>query len=131
MPDGSARDAAPAINAVVRKWPGCSHMNYKTRIEHAVIAGVLALVLDKWQNPRGRGRARTYRLHVPVPVPGTETLDHSAALAVLVEGAGVDEGVTDYLVAVLATAEPLAAHSVQTGSLSAPLVMVPSASGSV
>ncbi len=38
---------------------------------------------------------------------------------------------TDYLVAVLATAEPLAAHAVQTGSPSATSPMVPSAVGSV
>jgi hypothetical protein len=88
--DGSAWDAAPAICAIVRKWPGCSHMNYKTRIDHAVTAGMLTLVKDKWQNPSGKGRARTYRIYVPVPVPGSETLDHSTALARLSEGTRLD-----------------------------------------
>lgn len=92
-PERSAWDAAPAINAVVRKWPDCSHMNYKTRIGHAVASGVLTLVKDKWQNPSGKGRARTYRLHVPVPVSGSETLDHATALGRLTGGTGLDGGV--------------------------------------
>ena len=86
----SAWDAAPAINAVVRKWPGCSHMQYKTRIDHGIAAGVLTLVKDKWQNPNGKGRLRTYRLHIAVPAPGSETLDFTTALVRLSGGAGVD-----------------------------------------
>ena len=87
--DGLGRDAAPAINTVVRKWPGCSRMNYKVRIDHAVSAGVLTKVKEKWHNPNGPGRARTYRLHVPVAPVEHEVLDFDAALTFLTEDVGL------------------------------------------
>jgi hypothetical protein len=77
-------EAAPAINAVVKKWEGCRHGNdYRKRIDHAEAAGILTMTQEKWQNHRGPGRARTYRLAVPV-VPREEwSLDYDAALDLL------------------------------------------------
>jgi hypothetical protein len=82
--DHSGWEAAPAINAVMKKWEGCRHGNaYKRRIDHAEAAGILTMTRGKWQNHRGPGRARTYRLAVPV-VPREEwSLDYDTALDLL------------------------------------------------
>jgi hypothetical protein len=82
--DRSGWEAAPAINAVVKKWEGCRHGNdYRRRIDHAEAAGILTMTLEKWQNHRGPGRARTYRLAIPV-VPREEwSLDYDTALNLL------------------------------------------------
>lgn len=88
-PDGTGRYAAPAVNAVIKKWPGCHHTNYKVRVDHAVAAGVLTLIKGSWHNHAGPGRARTYRLSVPVARADDETLEHDAALALLVDEAGL------------------------------------------
>lgn len=88
--DQSGWDAAPAINAVVRKWPGCHHMHYKTRVQRAEEAKLLTVVRGHWQNPRGKGRARTYRLAIPI-VPAEQChLDHNQARSFLVPPARVD-----------------------------------------
>jgi hypothetical protein len=63
--------ASPAVKEVMRTWPGCSHMLYKTRLDLAMQINVMQLTKQKWQNPRGKGRARTYELKVPV-VPSQE-----------------------------------------------------------
>ncbi len=82
-PNGTGWDAAPAVNAVLRRWPGCHHLNYKRRIEAAKATGLLRLIKDKWQNPHGKGRARTYRIAVPI-TPSTEwVLNYDEALAQL------------------------------------------------
>jgi hypothetical protein len=88
-PDGTARDGAPAVRQVIRRWPGCHHMNYKDRIDHAIAAGVLSVVREKWHNHRGPGRARTYRLHVPV-TGDDASLDYDAALRLLSEEIRLD-----------------------------------------
>ncbi|WP_337175097.1 hypothetical protein [Paludisphaera sp.] len=88
--DGSGWDAAPAIRQVVRRWPGCHHMNYKARIDDAKSDGVLQVVKDRWHNPNGPGRARTYRLAVPVVPEGSWSLDYDSALAALVGEARLD-----------------------------------------
>jgi hypothetical protein len=69
--DGTGWLASPAIRQVIRRWPGCHHMNYATRIRHAVSGGCMEVVKDAWHRPNGPGRARTYRLSVPV-VPESE-----------------------------------------------------------
>lgn len=82
-PDRRGFDAAPAVNAVIKKWPGCHHSNYQTRIEAAVTSGVLTLVKGKWQNPHGPGRARTYRLSVPIVDQRYWTMNYQSAVAFL------------------------------------------------
>lgn len=64
--DGQSYVASPAVNAVIRRWPGCGKTGYQVRIASAEHLGVLRLVRGKWQNPNGQGRARTYRIAVPV-----------------------------------------------------------------
>lgn len=76
--DGTAWHAAPAVNAVIRKWPGCHHMHYKAHIELAIELGLFQMVRDKWQNPNGNGRARTYELTVKVSYDST-SLDFDSA----------------------------------------------------
>ena len=82
-PDSTGRDVALPINAVVKKWPGCSHMKYKARISHAVAAGVLTKVKGHWHIPGRAGRATTYRLGVPVNDTETADLDFDTALDLL------------------------------------------------
>jgi hypothetical protein len=94
--DSSGWEAAPAINAVVRKWPGCSHTQYRDRINQATEAGGLKIVRNKWQNPNGPGRARTYRLHVPVTPAAPDTIDYRTALELLAPAARI--GVTGKVV---------------------------------
>lgn len=63
--------AAPAIHQVIRRWPGCHHMNYKARLDHAIAGGIMGVVKEAWHHRGGKGRACTYRLAIPV-VPETE-----------------------------------------------------------
>ena len=63
---GNGWQAAPAIRQVIRRWPGCHHMNYKTRIHHAISEGIMGVVKEAWHHQGGKGRARTYRLAIPV-----------------------------------------------------------------
>lgn len=77
--------AAPAIAKIVRRWPGCNHQDYKTRMQRAEEAGLFKMVREKWQNPNGKGRARTYHLAVPVVAPEEWMLDYDAALTMLTD----------------------------------------------
>jgi len=72
--------AAPAVRQVIRRWPGCHHMNYKTRITHAISGGSMTVVKGAWHRSTGPGRARTYRLSVPVVPTEDCTLTYEAAL---------------------------------------------------
>jgi hypothetical protein len=87
--DGDAWDAAPAAAPIMRRWPGCHHMNYKPRREHAVASGVLSLVRKERRSRDGTGRARTYRLHVPVVDESDETLTYEQALTYLTAEGGL------------------------------------------
>ena len=83
--DDTSWDAAPAIRQVVRRWPGCHHMKYKTRLSHAISAGCMKVVKGAWHRPNGPGRARTYRLSVPV-VPESEwVMTYEAAFDFLMQ----------------------------------------------
>jgi hypothetical protein len=66
---GLGWEAAPAVRQVIRRWPGCNRMLYKSRIDHAITHGAMVLVKEKWQRVGGKGRARTYRICVPVVDP--------------------------------------------------------------
>jgi hypothetical protein len=90
LPTDTWRDTAPAIRQVVRRWPGCHHMNYKTRMSAAVAAGLIKKVKEKVQRSDGEGRARTYRLFVPVVPSEEETLDYATALELLTHEITVD-----------------------------------------
>jgi hypothetical protein len=90
-PSGEGWSAAPAVRQVIRKWPGCHHMNYKVRMDHAIAAGVLQMTKEKWQRPNGKGRARTYCLAVPVVSMEQCDFDHPAAMAFLTNKVGLDE----------------------------------------
>lgn len=57
-------ETAIAVNAVIRKWPGCSGMNYKPRIELLKKVGLIKMTREKLQRPNKTGRARTYEIHV-------------------------------------------------------------------
>jgi hypothetical protein len=90
--DQSGWEVAVAINPVVKSWPGCGSKNYyKVRMNRAQEAGLLAVVREKWQNPRGAGRARTYRLSLPVVDRGRWDLGYREALGFLVESRGESE----------------------------------------
>lgn len=65
--------AAPAVQQVMRKWPGSHHMNYKRWIDIAVSLGILILLQRKWQNPRGKGRAQTFFLWAYMQTPSDQT----------------------------------------------------------
>lgn len=64
--NGIGWDSSPAIRQVVRRWPGCHHMNYKDRINHAISSGCISIIRESLYRLNGKGRARTYRLFVPV-----------------------------------------------------------------
>jgi hypothetical protein len=82
--DKSGYEVSVAINAVVRKWPGCwGKNNYKIRMDRAKEAGLLTMIKEKWQRPGGKGRARTYRLAVPVIERQDSPIGYAAALAEL------------------------------------------------
>jgi hypothetical protein len=95
---GSAWRAAPAVNAVIRKWPGCHHMHYKAHIELATTLGLFRLHREKWQNPNGPGRARTYELLIAVD-HGAASLSYEQAIRLILgpsldtSGKRVDENV--------------------------------------
>jgi hypothetical protein len=84
--DGSGWEVAVAINAVIRKWPGCRGKDkYKIRMDRAKASGLLTMTRDKWQRPGGNGRARTYLLSIPrVDRPGW-TVSYPDALSRLTE----------------------------------------------
>lgn len=96
--DGTGWEASPAIRQIVRRWPGCHHLNYKSRIAHAISVGGMTVVKGAWHRPNGPGRARTYRLAVPVVSPDDCTLPYDAALDFLAgrcptpEQPGIDIG---------------------------------------
>jgi hypothetical protein len=77
--NGTGWLASPAIRQIIRRWPGCHHMNYATRIRHAVSGGCMEVVKDAWHRPNGPGRARTYRLSVPVVPEGQWVMTYEAA----------------------------------------------------
>ncbi len=89
--DNSGYEAAPAVNAIIKHWPGCHHKHYKQRIETATALGLLKLTKGKWQNPSGKGRARTFHLAVPIVPQTNAVLDYNTARAQLLDatlGAG-------------------------------------------
>ncbi len=88
--DRSGWEAAPAVRQVIRRWPGCHHMNYKRRVEAATAAGVLRMAKDRWHNPRGPGRARTYHLAVPIAPEAERSLEYADAVAILTGEGKVD-----------------------------------------
>jgi hypothetical protein len=91
--DGSAWDAAPAVKQVIRKWPHCSHMQYKARINQAISSCIIQVVKGPWHHSNGPGRATTYRISVPV-IPQLEwVLSYEAAL--------------DYLISIDETVDPI------------------------
>ena len=82
--DHSGREAAVAINEVVKKWPGCRGKNYyKVRMTRAEVAGIFRMVREKWHNHAGPGRARTYRLTVPLTDQAEASIDYDGAIAYL------------------------------------------------
>ncbi len=85
--DGSGWIAAADVKSVIRRWPGCQHMNYKYRMQLATAAGVFTMVKEKWQRPGGGGRARTYRLTIPITSPEEWTQSYEMALNGLVNAA--------------------------------------------
>ncbi len=90
--DNSGWEAAPAVNAVIRRWPGCHHMHYLTRMNAAEKAGLFQMVREKYQAPPGqKGRARTYRLCVPVVARQQWSLKYEDALALLLKGEPVEQ----------------------------------------
>ncbi len=90
--DGKAWEAAPAIRQVVRRWPGCHHMNYRHRIEIALNSGMLELIREKQQSANGTGRARTYRLNIVPDSLGSEAIEYSHALEMLSGASAVNAG---------------------------------------
>lgn len=91
---GSGWEVAVAINAVVRKWPGCRGKDkYKTRMDRAKDSGLLAMTKDKWQRPGGNGRARTYLLSVPCVDRTGWTISYPDALARLTDPTAPPEAV--------------------------------------
>jgi hypothetical protein len=90
---GTGRDASPAVRQVIRRWPGCHHMNYKTRIGNAIASGCMQVVKNAWHSHSGPGRARTYRILVPVVDQQSCSLDYDDAIAYLLAGeAGLLQG---------------------------------------
>lgn len=86
-PDNQAWQSSPAVRQVIRRWPGCHHMNYKLRIAHALESGLLEITREKWHRPGGMGRARNYRLNVVPDQSTTAMIDYDTALNMLVTNA--------------------------------------------
>lgn len=79
---GSGWEVAVAINAVVRRWPGCRGQNrYKIRMDRAKDSGLLTMIKEKWQRPGGNGLARTYLLSVPCVDRAGCSVNYDDALA--------------------------------------------------
>jgi hypothetical protein len=81
--NGTGWLASPAVRQVIRRWPGCHHMNYATRINHAVSGGCMQVVKESCHRPNRPGRARTYRLSVPVVHESEWVMTYEAALKYL------------------------------------------------
>ncbi len=82
--DGSGWIASADVKAVIRRWPGCQHMNYRYRMQLAMAARVFTLVKEKWQRPGGGGRPRTYLLNVPITPSEAWTQSYEMALKSLI-----------------------------------------------
>lgn len=81
--DGSGWDVAVAVRQVIRRWPGCSHMKYQDRVNHALSTGLIKVIKGPWHPSNGAGRATTYRLFIPV-LPKIEwVMKYEAALEYL------------------------------------------------
>ena len=53
-----------AVRGVIRKWPGCSGMNYKPRMDILKQVGLIEMTREKRQSTNGKGRPRTYAIRV-------------------------------------------------------------------
>ncbi len=82
--EGSAWNAAPAVRQVIRKWPHCSHMQYKDRMNQAVSTCIIHEIKGPWHHSNGPGRATTYRISVPVIPKIKWVLSYEAALDYLI-----------------------------------------------
>ncbi len=91
--DNTGWDAEASVKHVIRNWPGCHHMNYKTRVDAAIELGLLSIIKGAWHNPKGKGRARTYHLAIPVTNKNEWTLSYDDALNQLTHGPVVAGGI--------------------------------------
>jgi hypothetical protein len=73
-----------AVRGVIRKWPGCSGMNYKPSMDILKQVGLIEMTREKRQSSNGKGRPRTYVIRVPSSFnPGaTMTIDAAITYAV-------------------------------------------------
>jgi hypothetical protein len=89
-PDHQGWKAAPAITAVVKKWPGCRHGNdYTLRFTRA--NGLIGVITPHRHNPHGKGLARTYRIAVTVEPKEKWVIDYNNALQILTAEAAIVE----------------------------------------
>ncbi|MEQ8667556.1 MAG: hypothetical protein RIC12_00195, partial [Pirellulales bacterium] len=58
-------ESSPSVRGIMRKWPGCSGMRYKPKLDAALANGLISITRDKYQTPNGTGRARTYAVLLP------------------------------------------------------------------
>ena len=68
-----------AVRGIIRRWPGCSGMRYKTKMEWIVQSGLVEMTREKRQTSNGTGRPRTYLIRAPKPSAAEQTLGFSAA----------------------------------------------------
>jgi hypothetical protein len=83
--DGTGWNAAVHAGKVIRRWPGCSHMKYKKRIDYAKATGILIEIKGPWHRAGRPGRATTYRLSIPVVPEIQWVLTYEAALEAMTE----------------------------------------------
>lgn len=68
-----------AVRGIIRRWPGCSGMRYKAKMEWIVNSGLVEMTREKRQTNNGTGRPRTYLFRVPITPATGQTLGFSEA----------------------------------------------------
>jgi hypothetical protein len=69
-----------AVRGVIRKWPGCSGMNYMPSMDILKQVGLIEMTREKRQSSNGKGRPRTYAIRVSSSLSSGATMTIDAAI---------------------------------------------------
>jgi len=84
-PTAEGWECSPSVRGILRKWPGCSGMRYKSKLETAINIGIVEMTKQKWQTPNGTGRARTFVIRMPVDTSAELEMDFDKARDLLID----------------------------------------------
>lgn len=81
QPRNDGWECCVAIQGIVRKWPGCSGMRYKPKMDWLLGSNLAKMTREKRQTGNVTGRPRTYLMRVPVVSSSQVTLSFEEAEA--------------------------------------------------